>query len=293
MKNSGGEYTTDYVKLYNEYCKMRNLSENTRISYNGVLRKLAAVNDLSVITIGEVYEFINSGSLMPRTKQRYITTLRSFFQWMVDMGYRKDIPIGKISVKLGDSIPKYLTEDEVKEINRYLRYKKNKRDYYMINILLSTGLRNEELRNLLWKHVDIDEGRLFVERGKGDKDRFVYFGADVRNMFLNLKKNSKYTNGGDHVFTNLKGGELSRSYMNWLTNDITSSTRIKVTPHMLRHTYATQSVAAGMPINVLQKQMGHVSPNTTYIYANTLDETQRKHAVSGYASIGSRAPSGE
>jgi len=178
---------------------------------------------------------------------------------------------------------KYLSAEQVKKLRIYLRSmgEKNraKVSEAMIDLMLNTGLRTEEVINLRMKDMPHYHGKFFVNvfKGKGNVNRAVAVSAKFAarmNKFVNYyRKNSKPKS---FLFVNEDRQQFSYRSIYSRISIIGKRVGIKITPHMLRHTYAMQYYANTKDLFGLQQQLGHADTRTTHIYAKTNDETLRQ-----------------
>lgn len=173
----------------------------------------------------------------------------------------------------GRRLPKVLTEDEQERICDQFntRYRTPHRDRTMIQLALATGLRAGEIVALKDEHVELDAtgGRIVVREGKGHKDRVVYFGPEVRDAlrkWLDRKPESEF------VFPTRTGKPVATSHLRRVVKraardaDVAESDR--VSPHTLRHTFATDLYRETGKLRVVQEALGHESVQTTQLYAH-------------------------
>ncbi len=181
-----------------------------------------------------------------------------------------------IAPKRTKSLPKSLNEKEVKSLLLAIDWDENEnkskiitkmRDKLILTLLYSTGLRVSELVNLIVKDIDFEERTILI-RGKGDKDRVVLFDKNTKNLIL------KYLNLREHenkyLFVNKKGAPITPRYIQLMIKKYGEKAGIKkkITPHILRHSYATHLLKNGVDIRVIQQLLGHASLSTTQIYTN-------------------------
>lgn len=189
---------------------------------------------------------------------------------------------------------KYLKEQEIKQFRTFMsdkaiaaaiRNQKNPvRDWAMIDIALSAGLRASEIRNLMVKDIHIGKGEnaIFVSKGKGDKDRLVMIGDKLKRHlkeFLGWKQGIGEPTGPDnYLFTSERAPKmtlnaLQKRFKHWITSAGINS---RYSIHSARHTYATTLYRATKDIRLVQKQLGHSSCRITEVYADVLREDVEK-----------------
>ena len=212
-----------------------------------------------------------------------IHLLRGFLLFLQEEGYTVPQSIFRIpSLKLPDSLPKYLTDEQVGKLRQAIeenvsaaRNASQRRlallDRAAFYLLWQGGLRLSEVEDLRLEDLDLPGKRLSVRNGKGLKDRTVYL---TDNVLLALKAYLAVRGQGssDHVFL-YRNALLSKDFIRSRLKTIGSRIGVKVYPHRLRHTCASQLLNAGCRITSIQAFLGHKKLNTTMIYARAYDQT--------------------
>lgn len=171
-------------------------------------------------------------------------------------------------------LPKVLTDAEqdalLAELNP--RYQSPHRNLVMLRLMLATGLRAGEVVALRPEHVDLDTCRLVVREGKGAKDRVLWFSDEIRDAlaeWLERRPQSPY------LFPTRDGGPLQTRYLRELVSRLAERARIaeaeKVSPHTLRHTFATDLYRETHDLRLVQAALGHSSVQTTEIYTHLVN----------------------
>lgn len=169
-------------------------------------------------------------------------------------------------------IPEILTKDEVKSL---INITKNLKSKLIIKLLYSTGLRVSELTNLRLKDLSIDKKEAWVRKGKGSKDRFFKISDllinDLQKYISTLKENEEFLFPG-------KNNTLTTRNIQKIIGRAASKANIskRVSPHKLRHSYATHLLEAGVDIRIIQELLGHANLSTTEIYTHVSKEQLRK-----------------
>lgn len=269
----------------------KGLSSNTILSYSRDLRKLffflkkekthpfrAKEEDLT--------KFIQQQSrtgLSSRSLARLISSLKAFYKFLVlDDIVKKNPAINISSPKIWFKLPQFLT---VKEVELLLRQPKEGkvrgiRDKAMLELLYATGLRVSELVALKLKNLNLEDGFLLC-RGKGDKERIVPFGGtalqavrryleDSRTKLLKKPDESLFLTSRGAAFTRQGFWKLLKSYAKKADLDL------KISPHMLRHSFATHLLERGADLRSVQLMLGHTQITTTQIYTHVSRERLRK-----------------
>jgi len=181
----------------------------------------------------------------------------------------------KASVK---KIPIFLTREEQDSLLRQpnKRYPTGMRNYLILKLGLDAGLRLSELNSLRWDNLNLMSGRLTVREGKGSKDRNLWISIKDIELFRNWKERQieEIGEGCKFIFTTLKGTQLSDRYIQGMVERYTRKAGInkKVSPHTLRHTFATDLYRETHNIRLVQKALGHSNLSTTMIYTHIVDE---------------------
>lgn len=208
----------------------------------------------------------------PRSVRTYLAALRSYYKYLFEEGLIVVNPAkGTILPKKDDLLPRYL---DLKDVAILLEHTKNEpRERMVVEMLLDTGARLSELLNIKKSDIKWDSRQIWIRKGKGNKERFVLFTPECSER---LKKYiSIYDNKSPFIFSNKRGNHLSRDWATKFFGMLSKALNIKVTSHMLRHTFAVHLTLKGMPLNYLQTLMGHDNINSTKIYTK-LNSAARK-----------------
>ncbi|MGB1712884.1 MAG: site-specific tyrosine recombinase XerD [Flavobacteriaceae bacterium] len=222
------------------------------------------------------YLYKNFSNKKSRSQARSISALKSFFNYLLFEGEIHSSPINDIeSPKIENKLPEVLTEDEIKRLisSVNLDSEFGQRNKTIIEVLYGTGIRVSELIELKLSNIFFKENILKVT-GKGNKERFVPLGKiaiiEIKKYLNNrdkLKINSKFS---DILFLNRYGRQLTRSMIFKVINDSSKNAEIdkKISPHTLRHSYATHLLKNGADLRTIQLILGHESITTTEIYTH-------------------------
>lgn len=222
------------------------------------------------------YLYKNFSNKKSRSQARSISALKSFFNYLLFEGEIHSSPLNDIeSPKIENKLPEVLTEDEIKRLisSIDLDSEFGQRNKTIIEVLYGTGIRVSELIELKLSNIFFKENILKVT-GKGNKERFVPLGKIALieiKKYLNdrdkLKINSKFS---DILFLNRYGRQLTRSMIFKVINDSSKNAEIdkKISPHTLRHSYATHLLKNGADLRTIQLILGHESITTTEIYTH-------------------------
>ncbi|HFE9854332.1 tyrosine-type recombinase/integrase [Clostridium perfringens] len=174
-------------------------------------------------------------------------------------------------------IPEILTIEEQKQLLNIfnMRYFNSRRNKVMIELFLCSGLRLSEMLDLQWKDINLMSGQLKVVQGKGKKDRILCINEDMLNILRNWKVEQSNKYGiVDLVFCSRNKKRLDDKGIRKMieTYSIKAVIDKHITPHTLRHTYATDLLRETKNIRLVQKALGHVDLSTTMIYTHIVDD---------------------
>ncbi|WP_163407622.1 site-specific tyrosine recombinase XerD [Flavobacterium ajazii] len=289
-----------YIKDYQSYLRIeRGLSKNTIENYSFDIERLCLFLetnkiDISPIKISDetVQQFIYSVSkeVNPRSQARIISGLKSFFNYLVFEDYRTDNPMELIETpKTGRKLPDTLSVEEIDNLIAAIDLSSNEgeRNKAMLETLYGCGLRVSELVSLKISDLFFEEGFIKIT-GKGNKERFVPIGdltqkyieiyrKDVRTH-LNVKKGHE-----DTLFLNRRGNQLTRAMIFTIIKDLAVKTGLhkNISPHTLRHSFATHLLENGADLRSIQLMLGHESITTTEIYVH-LDRSFLKEVMHSF-----------
>ncbi len=219
-----------------------------------------------------------------------ISGLRNFFDFLIFEDYRQENPTDLIEApKIGRKLPDTLSEEEINEIIAQIDLSKpeGERNRAMIETLYSCGLRVTEMIQLKISDLFFEEGFIRVI-GKGNKQRFVPINGYMIKLienYRNLVRSSIKIQKGheDTIFLNRRGKQISRNMVFMILKDLTEKAGIHktVSPHTLRHSFATHLLENGADLRAIQQMLGHESITTTEIYMH-LDKSHLKQVVEKY-----------
>ena len=271
----------DVINSFKEFILKKNYSTNTVISYMSDLYYfyLFVKKDLTKVReedIRDYLELLNLKKENATTIRRRISTFKSFYKFLYLNNYidKKDYPMSRIGYpKAEKKLPKFVYYNDLLEIiNESTRDSDGVRDKLIIEMLYATGVRVSELINIKYDDIDYNNKRIRV-LGKGNKERIVYFGdyaLEALKEYTNTHKKNKY----GYVFTNSKGDKITDRGIRYIIDKIMNklSVKVHVTPHVLRHTFATDMLNNGCDIKVVQELLGHSSLKTTEVYTHVTNE---------------------
>ncbi|WP_337859900.1 site-specific tyrosine recombinase/integron integrase [Ferroplasma sp.] len=188
----------------------------------------------------------------------------------------KEIPPNLIPPRRSQKMPVYLNE---KDAGILINGTTNSRDHAIISVFLYTGVRVSELANLQLGDVDFDENIIYIHSGKGDKDRIVVMPEICHNHVKSyMKDRIKIMSNNNYLFISNKKTKFNTSTIERMVKRVAKNTGIikNVTPHVLRHTFATSVLRNGGDIRFIQQILGHSSLATTQIYTHIDDNTLKE-----------------
>lgn len=277
----------DLLKDYEAYLKIeRAMSRNTVASYCSDVEKFMAYVDCSpeLMTSEDIEAYLQSRSLISKRSQaRILSSIRSFFGWLVLEGVMTDNPCDLVDFpKLGRYLPDVLSIEEIEAIIESVDTSswQGMRNRALLEILYGCGLRVSEAVSLKISCLYFDEGFIRVI-GKGDKERLVPVGemaADAVNAYLEHRPAPCDQTSDDLVFLNRFGSSLSRQSVFKMikAQALAAGVRKEISPHTFRHSFATHLVENGADLRVVQEMLGHESITTTEIYTHI--ETSKWHS---------------
>ena len=278
MRNIINSIEDKDVLSFLEYLKYeRRLSVNTIDSYgeNLLLVSKYLNKDLINATRNDIKNFFDNFDGDVKTKAHYLTVLNSFYKYLIFMGKCSINPCDGIKhPKLSKKLPEYLTSEE---INKLFDIRLNKpidyRNKAMLEVLYATGTRISELINLELNQIDFDECIIRVT-GKGKKDRIIPIAdtamEELKNYILNYIIFLVKTNDSNYVFLNRNGTKMSRQGFFKILKSLADEAGIKkeISPHTIRHSFATNLLNNGADLRVIQELLGHENLQTTEIYSH-------------------------
>ena len=266
------------IKFYLEYLKYeRRVSDNTVESYGENLKMLKQALNKNILnlTTTEIRAYIQNLEATPKTKAHYLSVFNSFYNYMIFNEKLSANPCSGIrSPKLEKKLPNYLTGEEIDKLLDIKLIKPiDYRNKAMLEVLFATGTRISELINLKLNQIDFDECIIRV-LGKGKKDRIIPIGnTALEYLALYINEYRPFilkTRVSEYVFVNKNGTKMSRQGFFKILKKLVASSGIEkeVSPHTLRHSFATYLLNNGADLRVIQELLGHENLVTTEIYSH-------------------------
>ena len=284
------------VKGYARYLKLeRNLAQNTLDAYLNDLGKLLRYIsdnglDAQTMTLEDLEHFsatLHDIGIQPVSQCRILSGVRSFFKYLQLDGYRDDDPTELLeSPQTGTHLPEVLSTTEVDLLESAIDLSKpeGQRNKAIIEVLFSCGLRVSELVNLKISNIYFEEEFVRVI-GKGSKERLVPISSkaikEIRYWFMDRYKLKIKKGEEDYVFLNRRGSHLTRTMILIMLKRLAADAGIQktISPHTLRHSFATALLEGGADLRVIQVLLGHESIGTTEIYTHIDTSTLRQEIL--------------
>ncbi len=275
------KYLEEYIK-YLTYEK--HYSNHTIINYESdILEFIEYLEKESIELLKIDYAFIrgylnylvNDKKDNNTTVSRKISSLRGFYKYLSNNDYINNNPFRLVSLpKKSKKLPKYFYYNELEELFNSCDIKTplGQRDELILEMLYATGVRVSELVNI--KVNDINEGNLTINIvGKGNKERIVSFGEyakDALDLYLSDGRKKLNKKDSDYLFLNHIGGNLTTRGVRDILDRLIKKTTIdkNISPHMLRHTFATHLINEGCDLLAVSELLGHESISATQIYTH-------------------------
>ena len=286
---------SDIVRAYQRYLKLqRGFSPNTLEAYGRDLQKLLAYlehegKSVMTVELPDLQHFaatLHDIGIGPRSQSRILSGVRSFYRFLQLDGYRDDDPTELLeSPVLGEHLPEVLTVAEVDALEASIDVSKweGHRNRAIIEVLFSCGLRVTELVTLKLTDLFLEE-RFVRIMGKGSKERLVPISKKAikllklwfvdRNL-MNIKPGEE-----DYVFLNRRGKHLTRVMILLMVKQqaVAAGITKTISPHTLRHSFATALLEGGADLRAIQALLGHESIGTTELYTH-MDMTELKQEI--------------
>ena len=276
----------EYPKLIEDFeaylMLEKGLSSNTNVSYCTDVRHLVEFLQEKGLTPDNIREehlhefmaIVHELGIAPRSQARMLSGIKSFFKFLILEGYIEENPCEFIEApKLSRDLPDVLSVEEIDAMIAAIPPDKdeNLRNHAIIETLYGSGLRVTELVDARLSRLDLNENLMIVE-GKGSKQRIVPVSPIAARLIkewlpqrsrLNIKPK-----GEDIIFLNRRGGPLTRVMIFYIIKSLAELAGIRknVSPHTLRHSFATHLLEGGANLRAIQEMLGHESISTTELY---------------------------
>jgi integrase/recombinase XerD len=284
------------VRAYVRYLKLeRNYSPNTLEAYRHDLGHLLAYchreeKDVLQMKLEDLQHFaagIHELGIGPTSQARILSGVRSFYRWLLLDGRIDADPTELLeSPRLGEHLPEVLTTAEVDQLEASIDRSKpeGERNRAIIEVLFSCGLRVSELTHLRLSDLFLEEGYIRV-MGKGSKERLVPISnraiRELELWFYDRNLMTIKAGEEDYVFLNRRGAHLTRTMILIMVKRQAEAAGIQktISPHTLRHSFATALLEGGADLRVIQAMLGHEDIGTTEIYTHIDTTTLREEIL--------------
>lgn len=287
---------TDIVKSYTRYLKLeRNYSPNTLAAYQNDLSWLLSfceqqeMNPLEM-QLEDLQHFavqLHEHQIGPTSQARILSGIRSFYKYLLLSGEIEQDPTELLeSPHLGERLPEVLSTDEIDQIQKSIDLSKpeGQRNKTIIEVLFSCGLRVSELVNLKLSNLYLEEGFVRV-MGKGSKERLVPISSkairELQYWFVDRNLMKIQQGEEDYVFLNRRGKHLTRTMILIMLKRqaVAAGITKTISPHTLRHSFATELLKGGADLRAIQAMLGHESIGTTELYMHIDTTTLREEIL--------------
>ena len=287
---------TDIVKSYTRYLKLeRNYSPNTLAAYQNDLSWLLSfceqqeMNPLDM-QLEDLQHFavqLHEHQIGPTSQARILSGIRSFYKYLLLSGEIEQDPTELLeSPHLGERLPEVLSTDEIDQIQKSIDLSKpeGQRNKTIIEVLFSCGLRVSELVNLTLSNLYLEEGFVRV-MGKGSKARLVPISSkairELKYWFMDRNLMKIQQGEEDYVFLNRRGKHLTRTMILIMLKRqaVAAGITKTISPHTLRHSFATELLKGGADLRAIQAMLGHESIGTTELYMHIDTTTLREEIL--------------
>ena len=278
-----------YIEKYLEYLKVVKKDSNYTISsYKIDLMELhdfkTDLLDINEKDVRDYLEYLYNRGLNRNSIARKISSIRGFYQYLkteniIEFNYFREVN----NPKKKESLPKYIKNSDIEKI--FLCFDKDsalgQRNALILEMLYATGVRIGELVNIKIKDINLYDRTIKI-LGKGKKERVVIYGSYCEDALELYLKNGRYEllNGGscEYLFLNKNGSRLSTRYIRKIIDDVVRKCEMDyhVSPHTLRHTFATDMLNNGADLMTVKELLGHSSINTTGIYTHVSNDQLKK-----------------
>jgi integrase/recombinase XerD len=270
----------------------RGLSANTLAAYRADLTALSrylAERGVEIVrtTRADLLSFIAArveGGSRPRSTARQLSSFRRFFRYLVREGVLREDPTAQIAMpKIGRSLPKSLTEEEVESLLNapLITDPLGHRDRTMLEVLYATGLRVSELVNLKYSQVNSNQGVIRI-LGKGNRERLIPLGEEAVRWLQDFMRGARgeilLDRTTDYLFPTRRGDRMTRQAFWHIIKRYARKAVIdkELSPHTLRHAFATHLLNHGADLRVVQMLLGHSDLSTTQIYTHVARERMKE-----------------
>lgn len=281
------ETISQYISDYLNYLEMeRGLSKNTILAYESDLialfdflyeQKIENLDEIKRKDFSQYTKHLARKEINPSSITRKIASIKGFFKYLCHKRIIKTNPsISITSPKLPKRLPKVLN---ITEIDKILSSNLTEKEYAIVELLYSAGVRVSELTELELKNIDFNQ-RIIKVFGKGSKERIVPITIKCANVLKNyLKKRELIAlkfNSKPYLFLEENGKKITRQKVYKIIHELGKKIDKNISPHTIRHSFATHLLERGADLRVVQELLGHSSIVTTQLYTHISKKTLRE-----------------
>ena len=278
-----------YLEEFYKYLENKQYSVHTINSYKKDLEQFSYfckdinIKNIDYKFIRKYLSFLYEKKYSSRSINRHISSLRSFFKYLNKVDIKKENPMLLVSgAKQEKKLPNYINYNDLEVLFTIPDQSDilGLRNALILELLYSLGVRVSELVNIKLSDIDFSNKRILI-KGKGSKERIVLYGKvceELLNKYINTSRNELLKQDNDYLLLNKFGNKITDRAIRMIIEDIVkkSSLKLKISPHTLRHTFATHLLNEGADLKTVQQLLGHSSISTTGIYTHVSNERLRK-----------------
>lgn len=274
----------EYYTKYLDYLQFeRKLSKNTILSYQDNLNRFEIFiqgKSIKKVKQNDIESYLKFNDTMAeKSRAHYLTVIRNFYQFLVYEELIECNPCETIKMpKISKTLPHYLTEEEIEKLLSFpLNTHYDYRNKAMLELLYATGIRVSELVSLKLNNIHLEEDLIRV-LGKGSKERISPISSICEKylrIYLEEHRNALLKNKtSEYVFINNFGNPITRQgfFKNLKAIAKEQGIEKEISPHTLRHSYATHLLSHGADLRIIQELLGHSDISTTEIYTHVVNE---------------------
>jgi len=274
----------------------RNYSPHTIHAYSSdlnqfaqflALKRIDNIEDVRLAILRDFFSYLYHRNAARSTLARKKASLSAFFRWARQKGHISQDPSkGLMAPRKQRPLPKFLHQDEMESLlNSPDASPAGQRDRVVLEVLYASGIRAGELVRIDLKDIDLEEGEIRIRHGKGGKDRMVLIGSKAKEALKRYLKDgrirlaSRCRKGeSEALLLNKFGERISDRGIRRIFDRYANVTgeRLKITPHVLRHTFATHLLENGADLRAVQELLGHADLSTTEIYTHVTQTRMRE-----------------
>ncbi len=273
----------EYIEFELNYSSLTKESYARDLSLYKDFLKMQKINylDINKEEVMNYLKYLDNLKFTNKTISRLLSTLRSFYNYLVEVKLISSNIYKRVrNPKVPKKLPNYLSIVEIDTIIDGIDEDNEEdiKEKFIFELLYSTGIRVSECASIKLSDIDYQNKTIRI-MGKGSKERLVYYGESCErllNKYLSIR-NNLIKDGTEYLLVNQKGSKISRESIEYIIDKIIkkSSVKHKISPHTLRHSFATHLLDNGADLKSVQELLGHVNLNTTEIYTHISNERLR------------------